>query len=168
MDEIINKVEGLDIITIDVKDFYSEGERVALDISNFLDEGILMEKSFRNKLKNFDWSIYNNKYVNVIVDKNLIIPSWAYLLISYYLSESSKDFVIGDKKCLEEKLYNKSINNLNINLYNDKKVIVKGCSDIPHIEYVYSELTRRLSKTVFSLMYGEPCSRVPIFKKRLK
>ena len=69
MDEIINKVEGLDIITIDVKDFYSEGERVALDISNFLDEGILMEKSFRNKLKNFDWSIFNNKYVNVIVDK---------------------------------------------------------------------------------------------------
>ena len=168
MDEIINKVEGLDIITIDVKDFYSEGERVALDISNFLDEGILMEKSFRNKLKNFDWSIFNNKYVNVIVDKNLIIPSWAYLLISYYLSESSKDYVIGDKKCLEEKLYNKSINDLDITSFTDKKVIVKGCTDIPYIEYVYSELTRKLSKTVLSLMYGEPCSRVPIFKKRLK
>ena len=168
MEEIINKVKGLDIITIDVKDFYSEGERVELDISNFLDEGILMEKSFRIKLKDFDWSIYNNKYVNVIFDKDLIIPSWAYLLISYHLSESSKNYVIGDKKCLEEKLYNESINNLDISSYNDKKVIVKGCSDIPYIEYVYSELTRKLSKTVLSLMYGEPCSRVPIFRKRLK
>ena len=109
-----------------------------------------------------------NKLSKRLTDKNLIIPSWAYLLISYHLSQSSKDYVIGNKKCLEEKLYNESINNLDISSYNDKKVIVKGCSEIPYIEYVYSELTRKLSKTVLSLMYGEPCSRVPIFRKRLK
>ena len=168
MGEIVNKVENLDIITIDVKDFYFDGERVELDISDFLNNGILIEKNFRDKLKKFDWSIYNNKYVIVVIDKTLIIPSWAYLLISYYLSDSSKDYVIGNQKCLEEKLYNKSINDLDISSFTDKKVIVKGCTDIPYIEYVYSELTRKLSKTVLSLMYGEPCSRVPIFKKRPK
>jgi len=168
MGEIVNKVKRLDVITIDVKDFYVEGKREQIDLSNLLEDDILMEKKFREKLKNFDWSIYNDKYVNVFVNKGLIIPSWAFLLISYYLSQFSKDHVIGSSRSLEEKLYNISLNGMNLNDFKNKKVIVKGCSDIPHIEYVYNELTKRLSNTVLSLMYGEPCSRVPIFKKRLK
>ena len=167
MGEIVNKVKKLDVITIDVKDFYVEGKREQIDLSDLLEDGILMEKKFREKLKNFDWSIYNEKYVNVFVSKELIIPSWAFLLISYYLSQFSKDHVIGNSRSLEEKLYNISLNGMNLIDFKNKKVIIKGCSDIPHIEYVYNELTRRLSKTVLSLMYGEPCSRVPIFKKRL-
>ena len=167
MGEIVNKVKRLDVITIDVKDFYVEGKREQIDLSNLLEDDILMEKKFREKLKNLDWSIYNDKYVNVFVNKGLIIPSWAFLLISYYLSQFSKDHVIGSSRSLEEKLYNISLNRMNFNDFKNKKVIVKGCSDIPHIEYVYNELTKRLSKTVLSLMYGEPCSRVPIFKKRL-
>ena len=168
MGEIVNKVKRLDVITIDVKDFYVEGKREQIDLSNLLEDDILMEKKFREKLKNFDWSIYNDKYVNVFVNKGLIIPSWAFLLISYYLSQFSKDHVIGSSRSLEEKLYNISLNGMNLNDFKNKKVIVKGCSDIPHIEYVYNELTKRLSNTVLSLMYGEPCSRVPIFKKSLK
>ena len=168
MGEIVNKVKRLDVITIDVKDFYVEGKREQIDLSNLLEDDILMEKKFREKLKNFDWSIYNDKYVNVFVNKGLIIPSWAFLLISYYLSQFSKDHVIGSSRSLEEKLYNISLNGMNLNDFKNKKVIVKGCSDIPHIEYVYNELTKRLSNTVLSLMYGEPCSRVPIFKKGLK
>ena len=168
MGEIVNKVKRLDVITIDVKDFYVEGKREQIDLSNLLEDDILMEKKFREKLKNFDWSIYNDKYVNVFVNKGLIIPSWAFLLISYYLSQFSKDHVIGSSRSLEEKLYNISLNRMNLNDFKNKKVIVKGCSDIPHIEYVYNELTKRLSNTVLSLMYGEPCSRVPIFKKSLK
>ena len=168
MGEIVNKVKKLDVITIDVKDFYFEGKREQIDLSDFLEDGILMEKKFREKLKNFDWSIYNDKYVNVFVNKELIIPSWAFLLISYYLSQFSKDHVIGSSRSLEEKLYNISLNGMNLNDFKNKKVIVKGCSNIPHIEYVYNELTKRLSNTVLSLMYGEPCSRVPIFKKGLK
>ena len=168
MGEIVNKVKKLDVITIDVKDFYFEGKREQIDLSDFLEDGILMEKKFREKLKNFDWSIYNDKYVNVFVNKGLIIPSWAFLLISYYLSQFSKDHVIGSSRSLEEKLYNISLNGMNLNDFKNKKVIVKGCSNIPHIEYVYNELTKRLSNTVLSLMYGEPCSRVPIFKKGLK
>tara|TARA_B100000886_G_scaffold307930_1_gene241269 strand:+ start:6533 stop:7036 length:504 start_codon:yes stop_codon:yes gene_type:complete len=167
MGEIVNKVKRLDVITIDVKDFYVEGRREQIDLSDLLEDGILMEKKFREKLKNFDWSIYDDKYVNVFVSKDLIIPSWAFLLISYYLSQFSKDHVIGNSRSLEEKLYNISLNGMNLRDFKNKKVIIKGCSDIPHIEYVYNELTRRLSKTVLSLMYGEPCSRVPIFKKRL-
>ena len=140
MGEIINKVKSLDVITIDVKDFYAEGERAQIDLLDFLEGDILMEKNFRDKLKKFNWTVYTDKYVNVNVNEDLIIPSWAFLLVDQ----------------------------LNLTDFKNKKVIVKGCSDIPHIEYVYNELTRRLSKTVLSLMYGEPCSRVPIFKKRLK
>ena len=167
MGEIINKVKTLDIVTIDVKDFYLLGKREEINISDYLEDGILIEKKFRKKLLDFDWSIYKDKYVNVFIDKNQIIPSWAFLLLSYHLNENSKDHVIGNVRSLEEKLYNITLNNLDISSYENRKVIIKGCSDIPYIEYVYSELTRRLSKVVLSLMYGEPCSRVPIFKKRL-
>ena len=164
MDEIVNKVKGLDVITIDVKDFYTLGIREKLNVSDFLEDGILIEKIFRKKLMDFDWQIYSKKFVYVIIDKDLIIPSWAFLLLSYYLNKYSLDYVIGNIRSLEEKLYNISLNNLDLDSLKNKKVIVKGCSDIPFIDYVYSELTKRLSNVVKSLMYGEPCSRVPIFR----
>lgn len=164
MDEIVNKVKGLDVITIDVKDFYTPGIREKLNISDFLEDGVLIEKIFRKKLMDFDWQIYSKKFVYVIIDKDLIIPSWAFLLLSYYLNKCSLDYVIGNIRSLEEKLYNISLNNLDLDSLKNKKVIVKGCSDIPFIDYVYSELTKRLSNVVKSLMYGEPCSRVPIFR----
>ena len=164
MDEIVNKVKGLDVITIDVKDFYTLGIREKLNVSDFLEDGVLIEKIFRKKLMDFDWQIYSKKFVYVIIDKDLIIPSWAFLLLSYYLNKYSLDYVIGNIRSLEEKLYNISLNNLDLDSLKNKKVIVKGCSDIPFIDYVYSELTKRLSNVVKSLMYGEPCSRVPIFR----
>tara|TARA_B100002019_G_scaffold242197_1_gene218433 strand:- start:184 stop:687 length:504 start_codon:yes stop_codon:yes gene_type:complete len=164
MDEIVNKVKGLDVITIDVKDFYTPGIREKLNISDFLEDGVLIEKIFRKKLMDFDWQIYSKKFVYVIIDKDLIVPSWAFLLLSYYLNKCSLDYVIGNIRSLEEKLYNISLNNLDLDSLKNKKVIVKGCSDIPFIDYVYSELTKRLSNVVKSLMYGEPCSRVPIFR----
>lgn len=164
MDEIVNKVKGLDVITVDVKDFYTPGIREKLNISDFLEDGVLIEKIFRKKLMDFDWQIYSKKFVYVIIDKDLIVPSWAFLLLSYYLNKCSLDYVIGNIRSLEEKLYNVSLNNLDLDSLKNKKVIVKGCSDIPFIDYVYSELTKRLSNEVKSLMYGEPCSRVPIFR----
>ena len=164
MDEIVNKVKVLDVITIDVKDFYTPGIREKLNISDFLEDGVLIEKIFRKKLMDFDWQIYSKKFVYVIIDKDLIIPSWAFLLLSYYLNKCSLDYVIGNIRSLEEKLYNVSLNNLDLDSLKNKRVIVKGCSDIPFIDYVYSELTKRLSNVVKSLMYGEPCSRVPIFR----
>ena len=90
MGEIINKVKSLDVITIDVKDFYAEGERAQIDLLDFLEGDILMEKNFRDKLKKFNWTVYTDKYVNVNVNEDLIIPSWAFLLVSYYLSQYTK------------------------------------------------------------------------------
>ena len=128
MDEIVNKVKGLDVITIDVKDFYTLGIREKLNVSDFLEDGILIEKIFRKKLMDFDWQVYSKKFVYVIIDKDLIIPSWAFLLLSYYLNKYSLDYVIGNIRSLEEKLYNISLNNLDLDSLKNKKVIVKGCS----------------------------------------
>ena len=139
-------------------------ERINLEISDFLDNGILIEKHFREKLKDYDWSKFNNKYVHVSSDDEQIIPSWAFILISYYLSSCCLNHVYGDLKNLDEKLYLQKIDSIDFSMYKNKKVIVKGCSDIPNFEFVYFELTKRLTPLVFSLMYGEPCSTVPIFK----
>ena len=122
MGEIINKVKSLDVITIDVKDFYAEGERAQIDLSDFLEGDILMEKNFRDKLKNFNWTVYTDKYVNVNVNEDLIIPSWAFLLVSYYLSKYTRDHVIGTSRSLEEKLYNISLDQLNLTDFKIKKV----------------------------------------------
>ena len=136
MDEIVNKVKGLDVVTLDVKDFYIEGDREQINLSDFLDNGILMEKRFRKKLMDFDWSIYKEKYIYIFIEESQIIPSWAFLLLSYYLHGNSKNYVIGGLRSLEEKLYNISLDHLDVNSLKNKKVIVKGCSDIPYIDYV--------------------------------
>jgi hypothetical protein len=96
----------------------------------------------------------------------MIIPSWAFILLSFHLSNNCLDHIYGDLKSLDEMIYLKKINNLDFSIYQNEKVIVKGCSEIPYFEYVYFELTKRLSSVVFSLMYGEPCSTVPIFKNK--
>ena len=166
MDHIINKVKESSLITIDIKDFYQDGERKKLEFSDLLDNDVLIEKKFRKSLLKFDWSKFQKSFVYVSIEKDLIIPSWAYLLLSYYLSKNCKDFVIGSLKNLEEKLYNQKISDMELDLYKNKKIIIKGCSEIPFYECIYSELTRRLSKVVYSLMYGEPCSRVPIFRNK--
>ena len=168
MDQIVNKVEKLPLDTIDIKKLYQNGVRAQLKFSDLIDDGVLIEKQFRKQLKEFNWDQFNNTFVYVTFDKDQIIPSWAYLLLSYYLSEACKDFVIGSLRNLEEKLYTQEISNMNFDLYADKKVIIKGCSEIPYSEFVYFELTRKLSGVAYSLMYGEPCSRVPIFKRPKK
>ena len=166
MGEIVNRVKNSPLITLDVSDFYDNLERINLDFSNFLNNGILIEKQFREKLKNYDWSQFNKKYVYVTSDDEVIIPSWAFILLSFHLSNNCLDHIYGDLKSLDEMIYLKKINNIDFSIYKNEKVIVKGCSEIPHFEYVYFELTKRLSSVVFSLMYGEPCSTVPIFKNK--
>ena len=167
MAEIINRVKNSSLITLDISNLYDNRDRVNLDFSKLLDNGILIEKQFRENLKNYDWSSFDGKYVFVTPNEDLIIPSWAYILLSYYLSKNCLDFVYGDIKNLNEKLYIKEIDKIDFSTYKNKKVIVKGCSEIPHFEYVYFELTKRLTPVVFSLMYGEPCSTVPIFKNKI-
>ncbi len=166
MGDIKNRVKQSSLISLDLKDYYTSGERIELDFGFFLEEGILFEKKFRKKLLEFNWKSFEEKFVYVTCEDELIIPSWAYVLLSYYLSKNCKDFVFGDIKSLEEKLYLKKISSVNVSQYKNQRVIIKGCSEIPFPEYVYFELTKRLTPFVYSLMYGEPCSTVPIFKNK--
>ena len=129
-----------------------------------VDEAI--NRGDKKKLLEFNWKSFEEKFVYVTCEDELIIPSWAYVLLSYYLSKNCKDFVFGDIKSLEEKLYLKKISSVNVSQYKNQRVIIKGCSEIPFPEYVYFELTKRLTPFVYSLMYGEPCSTVPIFKNK--
>lgn len=167
MDKIINRVKNSSLITIDIKEYYQEGKRKKINFSSFLDNGILIEKQFRDKLKNYDWKQYKDCFVYVVLEEDLIIPSWAFILISHYLSYNCLNHVFGERKNLEEKLYLEKINSVDFKPFEGKKVIIKGCSEIPYFEYVYFELTKKLSQVVFSLMYGEPCSTVPIFKNKI-
>tara|TARA_B100002051_G_C16674581_1_gene606380 strand:+ start:893 stop:1396 length:504 start_codon:yes stop_codon:yes gene_type:complete len=167
MEEIVNRVKNSSLITLDVSDLYDNKDRVNLDFTDFIENGILIEKQFREKLKNYNWSKFNDKYVYVTSGEEVIIPSWAFILLSYHLSNNCLDYIYGELKSLDLKLYLNKINSIDFSLYENKKVIVKGCSEIPHFEYVYFELTKRLTPVVFSLMYGEPCSTVPIFKNKI-
>ena len=126
-----------------------------------------LEKRFRDKLKNYEWNQFNDSFVYVVLEEDLIVPSWAFILISHYLSNNCLNHVFGERKNLEEKLYLEKINSIDFKSFKGKKVIIKGCSEIPYFEYVYFELTKKLSQVVFSLMYGEPCSTVPIFKNKI-
>jgi hypothetical protein len=167
MDKIINRVKNSPLISIDIKEYYQEGKRQKINLSSFLDDGILIEKKFRDKLKNYRWSQFKDSFVYVVLEEDLIIPSWAFILISHYLSNNCLNHVFGERKNLEEKLYLEKINSIDLKSFKGKKVIIKGCSEIPYFEYVYFELTKKLSQVVFSLMYGEPCSTVPIFKNKI-
>ena len=168
MSEIINRVKSSSLVTIDINEFYIFGDREVLDISIFLDSGILREKKFRELISKYQWSNYKNKFVSVQCSEDAIIPSWAYMLISSYLSSSCNDYCMGSLKNLEKKLYDDKIKSYDFSGYKDAKVIIKGCSDIPNFEYVYFELTKVLMPLVSGLMYGEPCSTVPIFKNKIK
>ena len=167
MDKIVNRVKSSPLITIDIKEYYQEGKREKINFSSFLDDGILIEKRFRDKLKNYKWNQFNDSFVYVVLEEDLIVKSWAFILISHYLSNNCLNYVFGERKNLEEKLYLEKINSVDFKSFKGKKVIIKGCSEIPYFEYVYFELTKKLSQVVFSLMYGKPCSTVPIFKNKI-
>ena len=166
MDKILNRVQNSSLITLDINKFYVTGDREELDIKFFIEDGILREKTFRKLISNYEWSNYRDKYVSVNCSIDTIIPSWAFMLLSSYLSKNCKNYCIGSLINLEKKLYDDKIKNYDFSIYKDAKVIIKGCSDIPNFEYVYFELTKVLIPIVSSLMYGEPCSTVPIYRNK--
>lgn len=165
--EIVNRVANSKLITIDLEDYYPEGKRIILDISQWLFEGlILREKDFRESLEQQDWSQYQNCFVVLQCHTDAIIPSWAYLLISTKLSPYSKKCVVGNLDLLENILFHDIIEKLNLEEFKDRPVIVKGCSDKNIPESVYVELCQKLLPVVNSLMFGEACSSVPLYKKK--
>ncbi len=162
----VNKVAESGLITIDLESFYPKGEVAVFDMKDYLFMGmILKEKDFREALKNIDWSVYQNKNVAIVCTADAIIPVWAYMLVAAYLQPVAKDFVMGDEKELHKTLFVKSLAAIDTNEYADKRVVIKGCGETPIADYVYMEITKLLRPVVKSIMYGEPCSTVPVYKK---
>jgi hypothetical protein len=164
--EIVNKVSQSGLISIDLEDFYPEGERYLFDIKNLLYQGlILREKDFREYIKNKDWSEFKDKYVALICSADAIVPTWAYMLLATHLEPYAKRVVFGDLEVLETILYNEILSKINPDDYKDTRVVIKGCGDLPVPKAAYVEITRILRPVVKSIMYGEPCSTVPLYKK---
>ena len=166
-DPIINKVAASALITINPEDYYPKGETSLFDLKDYLFMGmIIKEKEFREALKNADWEKYRNKNVAVTCTADAIIPMWAYMLAASYLQPVAKDVVVGNEKDLHRTLFIKNLLQINQNDFADKKVVIKGCGETPIEEFVYAEITKILRPVAQSIMYGEPCSTVPVYKKQ--
>ena len=166
MDEIINKVANSTLEVFDLEDYYPNGTRTQIDISQWLTEGFLLkEKDFREALKNHDWSQYENHYVAIYCSTDAIIPAWATILVTVYLNPFAKKVVLGNITDLETAFYQEIIPLLDFTIYQDKPVILKGCSKKPVPESAYILAIQELQKVAKSVMYGEACSAVPLFKK---
>ena len=166
-DEIINRVANSKLITINLEDYYPTGNRVLFDIKDWLFEGfVLREKDFRNQVTEFDWSQYQNAYIALTCSSDAIIPGWAYMLLSIQLEPFAKKIIIGNLETLETSIYQDIINNLDVSEFKDKPIIVKGCSKKPVPQNAYIMLATKLKPIVKSIMYGEACSSVPLFKNK--
>ena len=166
-EEIINRVAKSELITIDLSDYAPTKTFDEIDLKQFLFEGfILKEKEFRAALKDFDFSAYENKIVAINCSSDCIIPMWAYMLVTSHLNNSPTEIHFGTIKEVFQKLFLQNIESINPVRFEGKKVIVKGCGHIPLTEALYIAITKKLQTTVSSLMFGEACSAVPIFKKK--
>jgi len=167
MAEFVNKVAESGLITIDLENWYPKGEIVVFDLKDYLFMGMIVkEKEFRDTLKITDWEIYRNKMVSVVCSVDAIIPSWAFMLVASYLQPVCKELALATPEEMRKQVFLRNIQSINSVDYKDQRVIVKGCGDTPIGDFAYLEITRILRPVVRSLMYGEPCSTVPVFKKQ--
>jgi len=166
-DKIVNRVANSQLKTIDLEDFYPLGLRTVIDIKSWLfHEQILKETDFRESLKNHDWSQYKNNYVALTCSSDAIIPSWAYMLITTYVSLFAKKVVVGNLKELETSIFQEVISNFSIEEFKYKPVIIKGCSHKPIPETAYIQLIEKLLPVAKTIMFGEACSTVPLYKNK--
>ncbi len=164
---IINKVAGSGLISLDLEKYIPTGEIISFDLRDYLFMGlILKEKDFREALKNKDWEEYRDKNVSVICTADAIIPIWAYMLVATYLQPVTKDLFVGSEVEMYKHIFLKNIEATKTNEFQDQRVVVKGCGDISIDSYAYAAITKKLLPVVKSIMYGEPCSTVPVFKKK--
>ncbi len=166
MDPIINKVSQSGLQTIDLESFYDETQRCVFDIKEQLYMGLMLkEKEFRDFVKTNDWSQYKDCHVAITCSADAIVPTWAYMLVGAKLSGIAKTVVFGNAELLEFSLFKDAIDRLEMEDYRDQRVVVKGCSKRPVPVSAYVYLTEKLTPVVKSIMYGEPCSTVPVYKK---
>lgn len=168
-DTFVNKVAESGIITIDLENFFPKEAVVLFDLKDYLFMGlILKEKEFRQALKALDISVYENKNVAITCTADAIIPMWAYMLVASLLQPVAKNVVLGGTEEVKQKLLIKNIERIDINEYTEKRVVIKGCGETPIPEEAYLQITHLLRPVVKSIMYGEPCSTVPVYKKEIK
>lgn len=166
-ENIINKVANSGLITINLEDYFDKGERILYDIKDNLFHGlILKEKDFRAFVKEHDWTQYQDKNVAITCSADAIVPTWAYMLLANKMKPFAKEVVFGDLNTLETVLYTKALAKVDLEQYKDERVVIKGCADLEVPISAYVELTAKLTPIVKSIMYGEPCSTVPIFKRK--
>ena len=169
MDEIVNKVANSSLKTIDLEDFYPEGKRILFDIKQWLfHELILKEKDFRASIDAYDWSTLQDSYVALTCSADAIIPSWAFLLIATKAAPFAKKIVVGDLQTLENSIFQEIISKIDTTEFQQKPVIIKGCADKPIPESAYIFLIEKLLPVANSIMYGEACSTLPLFKNKIK
>lgn len=166
-DIIINKVAESVLTTIDLEEYYPKGETAVFDLKDHLFMGlILKEKDFRAALQTYDWEPFRDKYVAITCSADAIIPMWAYMLVASNLQPVAKAVVFDEEKNIFTTLLLRNLATIKGEEYTDKRVVVKGCGDVAIPEAAYVEITNKLRPYVKSIMYGEPCSTVPIFKRR--
>jgi hypothetical protein len=165
MDEIINRVANSSLVTFDLEKFHVPGDRVVYDIRDHLYQGlILREKDFREHVKTNDWSVYRDKLVSVVCTADAVVPTWAYMLLAVALKPHAKRVFFGSLDEMEKELFHEKLSAIDWSEYKGAKVVVKGCSDVHVPVSAYVEATSKLAAVATSIMYGEPCSTVPIFK----
>ena len=165
--EIINRVANSALEVFDLEDYYPAGERVGVDLSGWLWEGfVLREKEFRDSLKNHDWQQYDGKYVSLYCSTDAIVPAWAYMLVTTYLQPFAKKVVQGKTEDINIEIYRELLNTLDYSPYEGKPVIIKGCSKKPVPQEAYVMATQKLMPVAKSIMFGEACSSVPLYKRK--
>lgn len=166
-EEIVNKVSNSKLVTIDLEDYYPEGERLAFDISPWLAQGlILKEKDFRHEVEQHNWGQYKGKYIALFCQTEAIIPSWAYMLVATKMAPFAKKTVVGNLELLEAQIFQELIAELDTANFKDKPVIIKGCSNKPIPDTAAVLLIEKLLPVAKSLMFGEACSTVPLYKRK--
>ncbi len=166
-EEIVNKVAQSGLVSVDPASFYPPGERVLYDIKDNLFMSLMLrEKDFREFVKNHDWQQYAGKNVAITCTADAIVPTWAYMLLANRMAPYAREIVFGNMEALETILFEKALTGLNVEQYRDQRVVIKGCGDVAVPNSAYIELTKRLTPVVKSLMFGEPCSTVPIYKRK--
>ncbi|MBJ6119811.1 DUF2480 family protein [Pontibacter sp. BT310] len=166
MSELINKVAQSALVTINLEELLHPGERVVYDIKENLFHGLMLrEKDFRAFIKENDWTAYDGKNVAIICSADAIVPTWAYMLLATKLQNHANHYVFGDLEALEQSLLKEAIAKIDPEEYREGKVVIKGCGSIPVPTFAYVEIMQKLLPVVSSVMYGEPCSTVPLYKK---
>lgn len=166
-DAFVNKVAESGLVTLDLEKWYPRESTAVFDLKGYLFmEMILKEKDFREALKNTDWTVYQDKHVAITCSADAIIPVWAYMLVASYLEPVAREIIMGNEQDLHKHLFLKNLGAIDPLEYADARVVIKGCGETPIPDYVYMEITRKLRPVVKSIMYGEPCSTVPVYKKK--